>query len=347
MASRRKPKAEQSLDSLLDTLTNVVGILLIMMALMQLSVGERVAELRGIDPAATPKRIESLRAEFAEMTKDVASLKHRLEAIQRNVSPVATSPIVAEDKAGMAVLQTAKSRHEKLTTERASLANELLKLEEKKASLLARLDKTKPPPEPPTKIIRLPNPREAPPGTSQVTFICRFGRIYLVEVDKQLRAANELIERAARIQPGRCDCAKAVAAYQRIAPEADRSGGCRWSLVDLGKVPHLKVDPLPDGGTATEEVARRNSLFQRQLRSFDPARAYLRFLVWPDSFETYLEARKATDRRRYLAGWQVFAPTDDFYVSLGATFVCADFVPPPPGPPRKTTAKPPPPEVVD
>jgi hypothetical protein len=76
----------------------------------------------------------------------------------------------------------------------------------------------------------------------------------------------------------------------------------------------------------------------------DPQKSYARFLVWPDSFDVYVEARSLCDERGVLAGWEPNTEDYQWKVPLGIKVSCLGKPEPPPAkPPAKPADGPPPP----
>jgi hypothetical protein len=74
------------------------------------------------------------------------------------------------------------------------------------------------------------------------------------------------------------------------------------------------------------------------LQTLNPSKFYARFLVWPDSFETYLEARRVATQYGFSAGWAPQTTTAEYQVPLGGELALG---PPPPKPKPKPSTTPP------
>ena len=57
-------------------------------------------------------------------------------------------------------------------------------------------------------------------------------------------------------------------------------------------------------GDDVAELRRKDADFRRSLAQLDPDRHYLTFLVWGDSFEPYLEARRVAEDAGFAVGWE-------------------------------------------
>ena len=78
MARRRRRDREGNYDSVLDTMTNVVGILVIVVAVTQMSVGDAVRTSvrdREALPEVSPETLEAMRARAGELETTLARLR--------------------------------------------------------------------------------------------------------------------------------------------------------------------------------------------------------------------------------------------------------------------------------
>ena len=96
----RRPKKTSgaSLDSLLDTMTNVVGILIIMLIVTQLGVGQAVERIKGFVDEVSQEDYDQALAE----SEDLKALLEELRAEWRELDPR-----VPEMRLSLAVLRCA------------------------------------------------------------------------------------------------------------------------------------------------------------------------------------------------------------------------------------------------
>ena len=76
-------------------------------------------------------------------------------------------------------------------------------------------------------------------------------------------------------------------------------------LVRNGSRIDLEIIPTEDCGEEPEKAVR--GIFGTVLRNMQ-GKWYLRYLVEPDSFETYMAMRKVTDSSGFYAGWTIIDP---------------------------------------
>ncbi|MGH0033098.1 MAG: hypothetical protein ACQGVC_25185 [Myxococcota bacterium] len=330
--SRRRRNDGQNLDSLLDTMANVTGILVVLLAVMQISVGdamerlkdelvgrpelsreamaaaeEEARELRGALAPLLPDAAErealrrERRAELSALRASVATLDRELEAGRG--APRGAAEIERRRAAARETLQRLERALAAETRERSDL-------EQKLARPVAATARD----------ARLPDPRPAPVGAREIAFFVRHGRILRVD-------GQELVDRlwgAIRQATG----GSSPESIQRSA--IDRSRVLRWfESNDVGDA-NLRWHVLDVGGTLTGQLAWRrrdagettkelrvgNSRYRSELLQHSPQRVYLRFFVWDDSFDVYLAARALSDQIGYSAGWVPFEAHTPFRQSL-------------------------------
>ncbi len=375
---RSKKQSGASLDSLLDTMTNVVGILVIMLTVTQLGVGDAVKRISAgdqVDPEvleAAKKELLKLELVKNELVKrlkalvykegfDIAAelrrLKAELASAKANVAALADKREQRVRQAEMEmqrlleeakrVLEEQKKKEEELITKITAGNAEL-------ATLRARLEDRPVQEAPPPKVVHLPNPRPAPEGSEPVTFLCREGRVMHVDAenyqDRGQKLANFIVNR----RKLGTDPAAGIDG-KVLAEEFNRASSIRDRNFDVnlevqGRYPRLVLKRRGDGGDTLEQLQRSGSRYEQEIRRLPPDKFYLQFLVWPDSFETYLAARQIASDRGLPAGWSATTMQGEYSIPLGGDIRCG---PPPPPPPKTSTPAPatparkPPMDVVD
>ncbi len=185
------------LDSLLDTMTNVVGILVMVLIAAQLGVKDavdRIADSELVDPEkleetreelqlsrdqrdAIQSQLDSMKPQDSIETKvQLADLRRKLQqtrsqivsenktANQFAVKIEADKKKAAEASKKIKAIADSKKARDRLQAElKGALENE--------AKLKALLEDTPVQEAPPAKVVTLPDPRPAPDGARQVTFL--------------------------------------------------------------------------------------------------------------------------------------------------------------------------------
>jgi len=357
---RRKKQSEGSLDSLLDTMTNVVGILVILLAVTQLGVGDAMKRIRSSLPPVNPEQLQALLDEYRsqkdmltqlleqqgkldetadeDVQKKKLSLKEMMAEIERIRAALKKITIPKRIDTGQLqkLLQARKKEAEKLQ-------KQLTKAQEELAKLKAMLDKTPEPTALAPKIVMLPDPRPVPRGADELTFICRKGRIYATTKEHVRKKAMDVIR---RLKP-RSGRYSADALVKYFAKGTVKTENFTLKLSIPGYSTQIVLEPHEKAGEDIARVKNINSRFKAAIRKARMAKTYYGFFqVWPDSYEEYLEARKIADRSKLPAGWQ--PRTGMLRIGLGTTLDFSDREKPAPKPkPEGPQLRKPPSVVLD
>jgi len=361
---RARKQSGASLDSLLDTMTNVVGILVILLTVTQLGVQDAVKRISStvrVDPEelrraeeelATLLKLEALlreqlaaldtkgldsekiKRELARLLPLLYHARHDIEVLQQSQEERKRQVELALQKLAEEARKTLQEQQEK---EKALIAK-VNAADQEVAGLRAKLADTPEQSPLPAKIVNLPNPRAAPEGSQPLTLLCREGRILWVDVetlrDRAQRRADFVVKRR------RLDRDPAKGIDGKILAEEFNDERIRDRYFELemqirGRVPYLVFKRLPEAGEATKLLVHPSSRYQQRIRRTDPRSFYLQYLVWPDSFETYLEARKIAAARGLPAGWIAQTTKGEYTIPLGGKLRVG-----PPPPPPKPAPKP-------
>ncbi|MEE2825747.1 MAG: hypothetical protein VYE64_03880 [Planctomycetota bacterium] len=363
MAKLRRTDDDQgAMDSLLDTMTNVVGILVIVLVVTQLGVGDavqRIGEKLEVEPAELEQKkreLADLRAqqdrlkqEFQDLpptkSEDVTDQLKRLQ-VDLDQKTLALKNLRQKNRQSADEMARQKKEQEEESKKRAQLEKELQSSLAEVASLRARLEETPERVVPPARELRLPNPRPAPKGAAAVTLICTDSRVYPLSfgpIQKEARSRAESLLRTRR---------KALykEAGQGIDPEEFVKAFSRSPLrndyydvqmrAGADGYPKLVLNPRKTAGVREKLLTNKSSKFQKDLRELDPQKFYIRFLVTSDSYETYLIARSVAQSYGFAAGWQPQGPEWKFTGNMGGEIRLGP--PRPEPPPGQKPAAPPP-----
>jgi len=328
MASRaRRRGVEQNLDSLLDTMANVTGILVVMLAVVQISTGDAVGRLRELlaqRPELTPEslalateqaaairsELESLAASREELTERRREAGEDMESL-REESTRLREEIAVASAGGPEALRAKLSD---ATAREQALRGDLAQAKQQQSELLERAAAAD---EPARRAMRLPDRRPAPAGAREVAVVVRYGHARVIDVRGLIRELERGVQRALDV-PLDALSMSLLPIHQRVRLQSyfDRIpigvGGLRWRIAgdgaDLAAVLEWRNREL---GETTEEIEQASSDFQRELRRTSPHRAFLRYIVWADSFDTYLAARQISDGEGFAAGFEPYEE-DDF-----------------------------------
>ncbi|MBN1509265.1 MAG: hypothetical protein JW955_20640 [Sedimentisphaerales bacterium] len=293
----------------MDTMTNVVGILIILLAVTQLSVGHTIKQIRFRTGASgvsveefekTGKEWTGLRSEKGGLEKDLAKYRSRIKGMGHNKEE-ARQRAELRRRIGEEPLPSRQA----LEADIASLERQIADLNEKitakekeieaRRSALAKTYRE----EPKVTEVSIPVLTPAPAGLEQVCFICRKGRVHPFNTESLwnqfMQVSREITgQRTGNIKVGPGELAKIVA-YLNQHDVGDEY--IRLKVVDLSVVALLRFEPRrPDQGETAEQMSARGSIYMRRLKSVDPKKQFLKFFVWSDSFDTYMSARELVSR---------------------------------------------------
>jgi hypothetical protein len=358
MAKRGGSEAGMNLDSLLDTLTNVVGVLVMVLMLTTLNVQSAVQRILDRDPTQLNisqadldklkaqadqlrKQRESLLAKLPEEAKDgptenLGLILQQIDALKR---PQPTEVIPPEK---LKQMQEDVAKNEEKSKD---LAAKLLASEEEIAKLKAMLDKTEVVAAPPAKIVNLPNPRDPPTGATQYRIIVRDGQIVPfqpTEIRDRCKKQVELLlkQPAMKNKDGSINCDKLVEAFNRNSRVFDPNFRVQLAVVNFNL--NIVFELKPSGGESARQATLNGSALRRGLRGLQAKHGekfYIRFLVWNDSFDAYVAARSVCDEMDVAAGWEPYTVDYTWREGLGMTVPCQG-QPPPAKPNPNAPAKP-------
>ncbi len=372
---RNKKESGASLDSLLDTLTNVVGILVILLSVTQLGVGEAVQRIAETD-SVRPEVYEQALAERNDLMRLRVELEARLAVYSQEDDQLANLDLrvllkqIEDLEASLAVLlegqedrdlkmlelrklqEEAQRRLDEQKKEAEKSETELSTAQELMAKLRSKLADAPAGGYAASTIITLPNPRSAPEGAIAIPVLCRDQRVYFIDnINLQQRALAKIQtigkRRNLMFNPDiGVDQAILLGDFHRGAPIDDDN--IELKLTAAGRTPKPVFQRKKGGGETAEELRAGRSKFGRRIRQLDGKRFYAKFLVWPDSFEVYIEARKLCSDRDLLAGWKAQTSQAEYSENLATDLVRfgpkPKPKPKPPTPPGQVPPKPKPPK---
>ncbi len=284
----------QNVDSLLDTMANVVGILIVMMAVTQLTVNDAMKRIRVWESEeAIALRAEREEAQEALDESAVEDLAGTLELarLRDHLESLRELPRSPDTASVMASLAQARMKARRLE---AAVADQ----REKLANLQIVLSESESRAEQEGIAVRLPDPRPAPVSSRRRVLFCRFGRVFDPRFDQLTRELAEVLRSAPR-------------PVERYFESYDVGNEMlRWRVLDgaTGRVHRLEWR-RPGIGETAEQLQSPRAELRSQLAALEPATEFLHFYVWGDSFEVYLEARRIAEQAGFSAGW-VPIPTD-------------------------------------
>ena len=378
---RRFPRVESEddgLGSLLDTMTNVVGILVLVLIATQLGVKEavdRIADSDLVTPEAvketqnklklTKEHRDMLEAQLADAQEtDTQTLELRLEELRRKRDTArhnlqqeqqktnAFAARIDDQKKKAKAASDAIADSVKAKQEYDQLAKEVTRGLEEEATLKAQLSKTPAQKAPPAKIVTLPDPRPAPQGIKPLYLLCAHNKLYRIADDDMRAIARKRAEFVVQSKGlfGGPQIGVNKEEFFRHFAKAARTLTDEFFSVEVyaaGIYPRLRFQPHKRAGATLKEVSSPRSRFQKSLAGIDPRKYYARFIVLPDSYEVYLAARTAVNQKGILAGWEPQAADWQFTTHLGGSLLFGPKPPPAKPNPNPPKNPPKPPNVID
>jgi hypothetical protein len=335
MARRRRNRdVDLNLDSLLDTMFNVVGILVLVVIMAQLNAGEavtrlttRLSELPDVSPQAlteAQQRAKELKQQIDRLSENVevdeAALKDKritLERLKEQLKRL--KEIAALDPQLQQKHEEVLATRDKLETQKNELDQRVTQASNTLQTLKAKLSDTPKRQKKPDKVVKLPRPRSAPEGWSPLYVLVANDKLYPYRrsyTHEQLRGALKQLPRrkANAKRTGGID----RNVFDRVFENRDSNHQFfKLRARAVGKYnrrPRFTFVPREEGGITQDEIETRWADLMRKMRR---GQRYVRFLVKPDSFAIYLRAREVADQNKVPAGWEIRDPGWTYHYTLG------------------------------
>jgi len=310
------------LDSLLDTMTSVVGILIIILVVLQLGAQQAVQRIQS-DPNSSPS-IKEASEDLAQKEKELATLlkdRIRLNAEKEQLIAKIGGPPTAALKEKMVKQVQAlqpKPSNPKMAKELAALKDQNTKLMASSKTMEAKLKEMEKtlsslpdkPAQPVARNLRLPDPQAPKSGSKGYRFICIGGKVLPVDYtlwDSRVKAAlaqSGLKKNSA----GEVLDSKALVEYFQKKPLSDALYTVEPVHSTQSKLLYFRLTAKDNTGDLPENLSKSQSLFQKFLAKINPQKSHVLFTVFPDSFDAYLAARKVLEEKGIPAGWSPSGP---------------------------------------
>lgn len=183
----------------------------------------------------------------------------------------------------------------------------------------------------------LPRRPDSTPLLQPITILVRNGRVIpFIHTDKQM--LTDLEERLKAVIDDEkidvnehgyiSDLEQASKLIDEVNKDMKGNKHFEVKLVSSGSQIRLQLTPTDACGEEPSKAVR--GFFAKALRK-QQTRHYLRYLVEPDSFETYAAIRQVTDTHGFYAGWSIIDP-DSYTYSLASSRYHLGVRPPPRAP---------------
>lgn len=365
MAKRREGHDEElPFVALMDTMTNVVGVLIIVLVMVGISLARSVNKVLSELPSVTQEQFDQMKKKVQEITpkEDPKKIEEELaktqERLKKSTETLKTMDVTSDKQSNKLtdLDELTKQLNEK-KRDRDAKKEEVNKLLAELDKLKAQLDTTPVYTPPPATVVKLPNPREMPQNAVVQRFLVAGGHILYLNDEEFMKLVVQEIEKdkkdlihseepvkdqfgnpvMVRNKAGRMvpktktiyDQQKLGEHFAKMWPSAQ---GMKVELVPTptaSRIP-LRFTPLPGAGETAEQIKNPASIYQRAIRKFktDPNNVVW-FYVYKDSIELYLAARDFADQVGVPVGWEIYGNT---YFQRPVVAFEVDYKAPPPGP---------------
>lgn len=351
MARRKKHEDEElPFVALMDTMTNVVGVLVIVLVMVGMSIQSTVEKILSELPPVTVEQLQELLAKMKEpkVPQKPQDVQKKIDESQKKIEIVVAElkTIDLTDEKQRVKFMDLGDLRTKLDTakkDRDAKKGELDKLFAELDRLKKALDDIPVHKPPPPKYVRIPNPRPLPQNSVRENFLIVKGRVIYLNDKAFLDAVSKEFEknRSTLIGPNHPKITSAtppasikynkdkVIAYFEKARIGDRTLQARVAPIPNSPAVNMTLTPAPNAGESEQDIRNPASVFQRAMRKFkDEPGKVVWFYVFKDSVETYLTARELADAAGVAVGWQIY--TQEFFTARVPNVVTEPFTPPPP-----------------
>lgn len=179
------------MDSLMDALTNVVGILLLILIISSLSISEAVKKVVENLPEVTQEELEAIKVDREKIQKNLEELRQTHTNTEKNVpTPDEASQLVVEleefekENADLADKTADIAEWQRRVTEQETVKVEnetkVQTADTRNRELAALLAQTPEPRANDAKEVLMPNPRVADPASQAYYLVCKGGKLYFI-----------------------------------------------------------------------------------------------------------------------------------------------------------------------
>lgn len=310
MRTQRGSAVGINLDSLLDTMTNVVGILIVLLVVVHVGASSAV---RRVSVSPTQRAVSS--AELDTQRKAAVRAHDDLERSRKDWTHAAAA---RPDLRKVGDLQRRLDELNELgrlpnripgDPDMTAVRNEIDslkshgkdaagKIDTARAELATTRNRKKPDPVE----LRVPVLRAAPKQLEPLHFVVRGGRILPFDMSKPF-------ETALRKALGRDPSKKPIDASELpkiVKYFDDHDVGneyFRIRLENLTILLRIKFEGRPAQlGETAEQLTLGDSVYSKAIGAAKPSTHYINYLVWSDSFATYLKARAISEAAGFCPG---------------------------------------------
>jgi len=314
---RRRFRESVNLDSLLDVMMNVVGFLVVALAVLQLSVNFGVSQT---ERSSLRDQIQGTRDETSAIAAGIPGIRARVENLLARLAdaeqPIASGPKLSTVREQWRVaLQRADELDQAILAEQRSI----VQIQQRIRHLEAQ-----PPKQPDTE--RLPDaaivetyidtgsgPKPDWVRMTQISLACHRDRVFRIDNEKLIKEVKAGLSRATGGKSSNLNRAEWKKAVQYFEDHDVGDSFFRMKLGTFGRI-HYEFRES-SVGESIADLRGGGSRYETYLREeLSASTSWLRFHVWDDSFAVYSLARSIAERKGYRVGWLPWA-TDQTLIS--------------------------------
>jgi hypothetical protein len=249
MARKEKPHDEElPFVALMDTMTNVVGVLIIVLVMIGIGLARTVQKVLSDLPLVSEEEHQSLKGEMTqfddkrdpvEVEAEITGLKQDLEKVIARIRQLQemelTMPKLPED------LQKMLTELETLRKERDQRKKTVTELLAEIDKLKVQLDTTPKPKNLPTVVARLPNPKPMPQNAQMHRVLVTENKLFMIRKDELIHLVEEELKKAnpsilARTLPQKGATRSLLSAPQPATPPKGSAAAKPQLLFDPTKI---------------------------------------------------------------------------------------------------------------
>jgi hypothetical protein len=333
MPKRKKSSdAGVNMDVMMDSMTNVVGVLLLILILIQIQISTAVETIETKLKNVTAKDVKLLESKIAEQNKDLegVDVQEINEEYKKAMGDVDEAQlrvkIYTEDAekstAGLLDVKELIARKSEKKYEKELEAEIFSDLNEERQRLDAMLAKTPKPKIPGGVDIIVPAGLPLPKSPTYVKIMCRYNKLYYMRDSDYAKTANAAFERmkSSMVYSNYIDANKRPItiydhdkAYKWLQSVSTNLNTANTNLTvkahqrkDLEYL-YINLIPDPKGGMAMSMFEERNNQFRKDvIAAKRNTKNVLWFYVHADSLEVYLKARDVAQSLGIPVGWEFY-----------------------------------------
>ena len=332
---KKKPAGDVgiNMDVMMDSMTNVVGTLLLILIVVQIQISTAVETIETVLKNITKKDLTMLKSKIAEQNKnienvDVSSLNEDYKDAMADVDEAQLRVSIYADKAEktksglLDVRELIEMKAEHGETKEFEM-NIFRELSVERQRLEAALAKTPKPKIPAGADIVVPAGLSIPKKPKYIKMLARYDRLYFMQDGDYKKLAEQMMEPRMSsmvysnyIDPKTkrtttiYDHKKTSALLQTICTNlalGNTNLNFKTHIRDYDSWVYLHLDPKADAGFTIDELKERTNMLRKQFVQLrrDPANVVW-FYVYKDSLESYLAGRDVAQSIGMPNGWEFY-----------------------------------------